>query len=130
MPIKLIFSTLGVLLFVALSVYEAWTEVPDPMDGLNIAVGVLFLVGVAAGRDWLRPMGVTLGGWLLFQSIWILFGMMGAGGGRGNMSRDYVTDFRVASYAFKLVLGALLIPCVYRHDVVAWIDRRGSARAS
>ena len=130
MPFNLVLAVLGVALFVALSVYEAWAEVPDPMDGINITLGALFLVGVAAGRDWLRPMGMTVAGWLLFQSVWVLFGMMGAGGGRGNMGRDYVTDFRLASYIFKLVLGALLIPCMRRRDIIAWIVRRETARPS
>jgi hypothetical protein len=128
MPFKLLVVVLGALGFVGLSGYEAYTDVLDPMDCINLAVGLAFLVGVALGREWARPMGMTLAGILLVQAVLNLLFMTSVGAGRGNMSRGFVTEFRIYTYTGKFVLGAALLWVMRHRDTIAWIVRREAHR--
>ena len=127
MPLKLIFVVLATVGLVALSLYEIGSVAPvdsNPLDYINVLAGLVFVAAVALGRGWTRPMGVTLGGMLVFQAMFVLFAMAGANGQRGNMSPDEVTLYSVGNYAGKLALGVLLIACMRSRDVIGWIVRR------
>ena len=128
MPFKLIVVVLGTLGFVALSANDAWrlwqNSWVHPLDYINLVVGLLFLVAVASGREWLRPMGLTLAGVLLVQSVFVAFGMFSANGVKGNPDPGYVSPLNVATYAGKFVLGLLLLWCMRHRDTSAWIARR------
>lgn len=131
MPLKLIFVVLATVGLVALSVYEIWlvwmVHFPNLLDLINLGAGLVFIAAVALGRGWTRPMGVTLGGMLMFQAMFVLFAMAGANGQRGNMGPDEVTLYSVSNYAGKLVLGGLMIACMRSRDVIGWIVRRSGS---
>ena len=126
MPFKLLVVVLGALGFVGLSGHEAYTDVLDPMDCVNLGVGLAFLIGVGLGREWARPMGMTLAGILLVQAVLNLLFMWSAAGRRFQF--EYVTEFRVYAYVGKFMLGAALLWVMRHRDTIAWIVRREAHR--
>jgi hypothetical protein len=126
MPFKLLVVVLGALGFVGLSGHEAYTDVLDPMDCINLGVGLAFLIGVGLGREWARPMGMTLAGILIVQAVLNLLFMWSAVGRR--FQYEYVTEFRVYAYVGKFMLGAALLWVMRHRDTIAWIVRREAHR--
>lgn len=131
-PFKLVLVILGVLGFLGWSGYELWDnlshEWAHPMDFINVTVGSLFVLAFVLGREWMRPMGMTLAGVLLVTAVFTFLGMSSANGQKGNPSAHYVTNWRIGVYIGKVVLGALLLWAMRHRDVIAWIVRRESKR--
>ncbi|MBL8973581.1 MAG: hypothetical protein JNK56_23535 [Myxococcales bacterium] len=128
MPFTLVIAALAGLAFVVRAGHDAWrlwqASWVHPLDYINIVVGLLFLGSIAHGRAWLRPMGLTLGGVLLVQSVFVFFGMTSANGMKGNPGVGYANAINVALYAARFAFGVFLLWCMRRPDVTAWIVRR------
>jgi len=131
-PFKLVLVVLGVLAFLGWSGYELWADLSvssaHPMDFINIAVGSLFVLAFVLGREWMRPMGMTLAGVLLVTAVFAFLGMSSANGIKGNPSAGYVTTWRIGVYVGKFALGALLLWTMRHRDVIGWIVRREGKR--
>lgn len=134
MPRKLllvVLATLGLLALVGHEMWSAWVVgFTYPVDFVNLGAGLLFLVGVALAREWLRPMGLTLAVLLLLQSTIALLEMTAGKGHAPNMGTGYGRDFMAFSQASRFVLALLLLWCMRHRDVITWIARRSAGRTS
>lgn len=132
MPFKLLLMVLGTVIVMTLSGYELWhgkaVGKNHPLELINLGVGFLLLLGVALGREWLRPVGLTLAGVLLVQSVFVFFGVLAADGMNTNLGHAYATTFHVSVYTLKFVLGSGLLWCMRQRDTIAWIFRREAHR--
>lgn len=131
-PFKLVLVVLGALAFLGWSSYELWFDLSrdwaHPMDFINVTVGALFVLAFLLGREWMRPMGMTLAGVLLVTAVFVFFGMSSANGVKGNPSSTYVTPWRIGVNLGKFALGVLLLWSMRHRDVIGWIVRRESKR--
>ncbi len=115
--LKLVLVALAVVLIVALSVLEAIHDVPDPIDGLTVLLGLGVLLGVALRRPWLRPLGHTLGGMLVFVGMFGLFIAFTAHRRAYSPAQEELVAIKAAHFGIRVVVGALLLWCMRHRDV-------------
>ncbi len=118
MPLKLVLVFLAVAAIVARSVFEAYVDIPDPIDLTIIGVGLGMLVGLLFRRQWVRPLGLTYAGVLLFLGF---FGFMFAFSAGHRIPLSYADPVVVAVTAARFVTGLVVLWCMRHRDTVRWL---------
>jgi len=128
-PFRLLVVSAGFAAIVAIGLYDLHIHQSEPLSLLSVPLGLTFLLAVALGRGWARPMGTTVAGLLLIHGTGLLFVAMAAL--RRAMNMRHPPD--VASYlgttgATRLVVGLLLLWCMRQWVIAEWFAQRASRR--